>query len=98
MNGDENVRLHAIVDGRVQGVGFRAFVLSQASELGVIGWVRNRWDGKVEVVAEGKRIVLDRLLLAIRRGPSASLVTNVKVKWYPATGEFTSFRVRLTYG
>ena len=98
MTGDENVRLHAIVSGRVQGVGFRAYVLRKASELGATGWVRNRWDGKVEVVAEGERQVLDKLLVAVKRGPSASMVSDVKVKWYPGTGEFNSFQIRLTYG
>ncbi len=55
MNETNIPRLHAIVEGHVHGVGFRAFVIRRASSLGVTGWVRNRWDGTVEVVAEGER-------------------------------------------
>lgn len=89
-------RLHAIVSGRVQGVGFRAFVESVAYSLGVVGWVRNRWDGTVEVLAEGKRPQLEKLLEALNRGPRASAVKQVQVEWQAATGEFYGFSVRAT--
>jgi acylphosphatase len=92
----ETARLHAIVEGRVQGVGYRAFVEQSAYELGLNGWVRNRWEGSVEVVAEGARPVLERLLAALQRGPRASSVSNVQVEWAHATGEFTRFSVRMT--
>ncbi len=93
----ENIqRLHAIVHGRVQGVGFRYFVLEQAHALGVTGWVRNRREGTVEVVAEGPRPALDRLVAALHRGPSAAWVQQVDVEWQSATGEFRRFRVRMT--
>ena len=49
MTEGDKVRLHAIIEGRVQGVGFRAFVIDKATDLGVTGWVRNRWDGSVEL-------------------------------------------------
>ena len=93
---NERIRLHAIVAGHVQGVCFRAFVERNAWQLGVTGWVRNRWDGTVEVIAEGKRTSLDHLLTALRRGPSASNVTEVKPQWRSATGEFSRFSVRPT--
>ena len=89
-------RLHATIEGRVQGVGFRAFVEQSAEVLDLKGWVRNRWDGSVEVVAEGKRQDLERLLAALRRGPRASGVSEVRFDWQPATGEFTYFSVRMT--
>ncbi len=92
----EKTRLHAVVEGRVQGVGFRYFVLDSAQSLGCTGWVRNRWDDTVEVIAEGERSDLDRLLQALRRGPSAAYVTNVNVDWQPANGEYSSFYVRGT--
>jgi len=91
---DERGRLHAIVEGRVQGVGFRAFVIDVADILGVTGWVRNRWDETVEVVAEGEPAVLQKLLEALQRGPRMSFVSAVKTDWLPATGEFGDFRVR----
>ncbi len=90
------MRLHAIVEGRVQGVGFRYFVEDRAVSLGVTGWVRNRWDDTVEVVAEGDRQVLEKLLKALQRGPAAAYVSDVKVDWTPATGEYSGFYVRGT--
>jgi len=96
MEGEQQKRLHAIVEGRVQGVGFRYFVLDQASALGVTGWVRNRWDGSVEVTAEGERDALDKLLAELNRGPRAANVTHVQVEWGTASREFGSFYVRST--
>ena len=89
-------RLHATVEGHVQGVGFRMFVLDTAIELGLTGWVRNRWDGDVEVTAEGERETLGRLLTALYRGPRSSYVTKVTPEWEPASGEFSDFRTRST--
>lgn len=92
----ERFRIHATVEGRVQGVGFRAFVEQKANEFGLTGWVRNRWDESVEVVAEGERPDLERLLAALRRGPRAAYVSEVKTDWLPATGEFGRFSVKFT--
>ena len=89
-------RLHATVEGRVQGVGFRAFVEQSAMALNLKGWVRNRWDGSVEVLAEGEHKNLEVFLAALWRGPRASSVTDVLFEWLPATGEFTYFSVRMT--
>jgi acylphosphatase len=90
-------RLHAVIEGRVQGVGFRYFVLDAANELGLTGWVRNRYDQTVEVTAEGQREKLDQLLIALRKGPRGSLVTEAKHEWQEALGEFSRFSVRSTY-
>lgn len=89
-------RLHAIVEGRVQGVSFRFFVQENAHSLSLKGWVRNRWNGNVEVMAEGERGQLEKLLQAIRRGPRAAFVTKVQEQWLPATGEFAQFNIRTT--
>ena len=94
MENETNSRLHATVSGRVQGVSFRYFVLEQATELDLKGWVRNRWNGDVEVIAEGDCQTLEKLLSALRHGPRASHVSNVQVEWLPATGEFRQFYVR----
>jgi acylphosphatase len=90
-------RMHAIVEGRVQGVGFRYFVLDAANDLGLSGWVRNRYDQTVEVTAEGNREDLEKLLIALRKGPRGSMVTDVKPEWLAALGEFSRFSVRSTY-
>ncbi len=95
---NEFLRLHAIIEGDVQGVGFRYFVQDWAASLGVNGWVRNRWEGSVEVLAEGDRPSLEKLLAALQRGPRAANVTAVHEEWKPPTGEFHDFRVRLTVG
>ncbi len=89
-------RLHAIVEGNVQGVGFRAFVMDWAYALGLKGWVRNLWDERVEVMAEGSREKLQQLENALSRGPSMAYVSDVKVEWLEASGEFRDFRTRPT--
>ena len=67
MNEHNIHRLHFHVEGMVQGVGFRYFVLRSAQKLGLTGWVRNRYDGRVEVMAEGTLTSLNRLLQELRR-------------------------------
>jgi acylphosphatase len=89
-------RLHAVVHGRVQGVGFRFFVLQSAAAQGVSGWVRNRLDDSVELFAEGDRPVLEQFLEQIRQGPPGSRVDRVEVEWLPAEGGFTGFSIRPT--
>jgi acylphosphatase len=89
-------RLHAIVEGRVQGVGFRAFTQRNAVLLDLCGWVRNRWNGTVEVIAEGPRPAAEKLLNVLQRGPFYGTTQNVVFDWHPATGEFTGFRIRMT--
>jgi acylphosphatase len=91
-----NARLHAMVTGRVQGVSFRYFVIDQAADLDLKGWVRNRWDGSVEVTAEGPRQKLDQLLQALRQGPPLARVEDVDFAWLEFTGEFIGFSVRST--
>jgi len=90
----EVARLQAIVHGRVQGVNFRYYTRQQARGLGITGYVRNMWDGTVEVVAEGVRSRLEELLTWLRRGPSMAFVEKVEVQWLDHTGEFRNFEVR----
>ncbi|MFC2029154.1 acylphosphatase [Chloroflexota bacterium] len=90
----DSARLHAVVHGRVQGVSFRYYTQRRASELGVTGFVRNLWDGTVEVVAEGSKPQVDDLLAYLRVGPRAAFVTQVDVRWPGPTGKFERFEVR----
>jgi acylphosphatase len=69
--------LHFLIQGRVQGVGFRWFVQREASELALRGWVRNTEDGHVEVVAAGDAEDLDELRTSLRRGPRGSRVDRI---------------------
>ncbi|MFA4044090.1 MAG: hypothetical protein HZRFUVUK_000873 [Candidatus Fervidibacterota bacterium] len=89
----KRMRLHAIVYGLVQGVGFRYFTLWEASKLGLTGYVRNLSDGSVEVVAEGTKEDLEKLLEKLHQGPPAARVRKVIVNWSEAKGEFDRFGV-----
>lgn len=93
---DAEERLHCWLQGRVQGVGFRAFVLAEARRLNLVGWVRNVGYDTVEVVAEGTRPVLERFYAQIKKGPRAARVDEDLQRWETATGEFKSFRVRMS--
>jgi len=73
--------MHAIVQGRVQGVGFRAATLRRGHALGLRGWVRNRADGTVEVLAAGSGDRLGDLEAFLRAGPQMSQVTAVEISW-----------------
>ena len=87
-------RLVAIVRGSVQGVGFRWFVEREAARLGLSGWVANRADGSVEVVAEGADDALGELVLRLWEGPSGSSVSDVEVWHEPARGNIIGFTIR----
>ncbi len=94
---EENLfRLRAVVEGRVQGVGFRYFVMERARELRLVGVCRNLRSGAVEVIAEGLRGELEALLVALENGPRMSYVEKVHTAWSPATGEFRTFSVSST--
>lgn len=90
----EQSGIHVLIEGRVQGVGFRHFTRLNAHRLGVHGWVRNRDDGRVEIRAEGAKYRLEQFIKKVRKGPTHSWVQNVDIEWKPATGEFHSFYVR----
>jgi acylphosphatase len=78
----------------VQGVNFRYYTQREASALGLSGWVANRFDGSVEVVAEGDKAVLQKLLSFLYRGSPSARVDRVQAEWDEATDEFNRFRVR----
>ena len=85
--------LHAIVHGRVQGVNFRYYTQLNAQALALTGWVANRPDGTLEVMAEGARPALDQLLAFLQRGPSHARVERVDAEWLKPGGRFTRFQV-----
>ena len=91
-----NLQLHALVNGRVQGVGFRYYTLKSARGKNLTGWVRNLRDGRVEVMAEGDQNRLNQLITDRRQGPISSDVDHVEVNFSEAVGEFKDFGVKLT--
>ncbi|HEX4723389.1 MAG TPA: acylphosphatase [Pseudonocardiaceae bacterium] len=88
------VRLTAWVHGQVQGVGFRWWTRGRALSFGLVGSASNLPDGRVEVVAEGRRDRCDALLRALRSGDTPGLVDDVVERWSPARGGLTGFRER----
>jgi acylphosphatase len=86
-------RVQLFVRGRVQGVFFRAATQREARRLGVVGWVKNRNDGSVEIVAEGEEDAIKEIIGWAQRGPSAARVDDVDVRWRGYTGEFAEFRI-----
>ncbi|MBI4805813.1 MAG: acylphosphatase [Desulfovibrio sp.] len=87
--------LHCLVSGRVQGVGFRAFVLDQAHELGLTGWTRNLPNGQVEAMAQGTEEALEEFARRLRKGPVWARVDAVEISEGPFDGSCTTFQVRL---
>ncbi len=87
------VRAHVWVKGRVQAVGFRAYVEAIARQAGVTGWVRNVGYDTVEAVAEGTREKVEQFVELMKQGPRASRVDDARVEWEDATGEFREFGV-----
>jgi acylphosphatase len=86
-------RLHAVITGEVQGVGFRFFLIRHAEALGLSGWVRNRDDGAVELVAEGSRMDLEQLLRYAGEGPRMARVARVAADWSAAAGGLEPFDI-----
>ena len=91
---NELARVHVWVKGRVQTVGFRAFVHQNAIQIGVAGWVRNVGYDTVEAVAEGTREQLKRFLAMVNRGPNISRVDESREEWEQVTGEFRTFGMK----
>lgn len=85
-------RAVTMIEGWVQGVGFRFFVEDQALALGLKGYAKNLSDGRVEVVVEGEPEKIERLITLLKNGPGH--VKDVKINYEPATGEFAGFYVR----
>jgi acylphosphatase len=81
------------VHGRVQGVFFRATAQREARRLGLTGWVRNRKDASVELVAEGEEAGIKDLIAWANRGPSAARVDRVDVRWRSFAGDYHDFRI-----
>ena len=87
-------RIHVFYSGRVQGVGFRITAEETAHSLGVVGWVKNLRDGRVELVAEADQAALERFLDAIRFGSMENFITQVEISWSNATETFDEFEIR----
>ena len=90
---ENEARLHVLIEGRVQGVFFRAATRDEARARGLQGWVRNLPDGRVEAVFEGDRPVVENMLAWCHKGPPYAYVDQVEIDWQPYQGDLVEFRV-----
>jgi acylphosphatase len=84
---------HIIVRGLVQGVGYRFFAEAVAKRLNIKGWVRNKADGSVEIVAQGSPNQLEQFITELKQGPPAAVVEEVQVNYKPAITTYSDFKV-----
>jgi acylphosphatase len=94
----DKARVHIVISGRVQGVAYRFFAEKRAVSLNLTGWVRNLYDGRVEVLAEGDRTNLEQFVAELGKGPRLALVDDIDVRWEDYTGEFPSFMITFSRG
>jgi acylphosphatase len=87
-------KAHLFIEGRVQGVFYRAFTRNLAIKLGLRGWVRNLYDGRVEAVFEGDRGLIERAVLECKRGPSGAHVTDIDVSWEVSSEDLKAFEIK----
>ena len=85
---------HMFIEGEVQGVGFRYFILEQARRLSLQGFVRNLADGSVEIEVEGEQAAIEQLLVQAKTGPRHARVENVTVSWKEPQGLYAAFGIR----
>lgn len=90
----QKARVHILISGLVQGVFFRSETRAKAEELGLFGWVRNLEDGRVEILAEGKKEKLEKLIEWAKKGPGSARVNGLDVEWQEYKGEFKDFGIR----
>lgn len=89
-----SVRAEITVNGLVQGVGFRYYILRQAQNLELKGFVKNLYTGEVYLLAEGERGMIEELIKLTKIGPSHAHVKNCRVEWSNSIDEFTTFEIR----
>ncbi|CCU79218.1 Acylphosphate phosphohydrolase, putative [Halanaerobium saccharolyticum subsp. saccharolyticum DSM 6643] len=89
----EEVQKHIFISGKVQGVGFRAFIRREAAVLNLKGWAKNLVDGRVEVVLQGEKNKIAQMLEKLKEGPSYARVDNLKVN-EEELGDYSDFKIK----
>ena len=92
-HGTQKARARVVIGGRVQGVFFRYSTQEVANRLNVLGWVKNRWDGKVEAVFEGEWDGVEKMIEWCHKGPPGAYVQSVDTQWEDYLGEFDQFSI-----
>ena len=90
---EEILKVNLTISGKVQGVGFRYFVLRQAQELGINGWVSNKPNGDVEALAQGEKADLEQFIAKVKEGTTFSRVDNVNLEWMNKGEQYFGFEI-----
>jgi acylphosphatase len=90
----KTAKAHLFIEGRVQGVFYRAFTRDLAARLGINGWARNLYDGRVEALFEGGRELIEQAIQECWKGPAGSSVRNIDVRWEESFAEYKDFEIR----
>lgn len=88
----DDARAHLFVSGLVQGVGYRYYAMRKANAYGVSGFAKNLMDGRVEVVVEGSRSMVEQFISDLKVGPMSAHVTDMRIEWDNPTFEFEGFQ------
>jgi acylphosphatase len=88
------VGVHIGIQGLVQGVGYRYFVYRHASRLGLAGWVRNAYNGDVELEVEGERSLIEELIKELKVGPRSAHVKDLRIEWQDYQSRHKDFEIR----
>ncbi len=89
------VSVHILVSGKVQGVAFRYNARNIASQLGVGGWIKNLPNGKVELMAEGSKNLVEEMVKWCKKGPRMAVVEDMEVNWLPYSGKYNQFQLKI---
>jgi len=90
----KTLKAHLFIEGSVQGVFYRAFTRDLASKLGLKGWAKNLYDGRVEVLFEGSRELIEQAIRECWKGPAGSSVSNIDISWEESSSEYKGFEIR----
>ena len=90
---EEILKVNLTISGKVQGVGFRYFVLRQAQELSINGWVSNKPNGDVGALAQAEKVDLERFISKVKKGPSFSRVEDVSLNWVNEAEQYFGFEI-----
>lgn len=85
---------HVFISGTVQGVSYRYFVLQNAKELGLKGWVRNLDDGRVEALFQGNKELIEHMIELCRKGPELAKVLQLECQWEETSAEYTNYSIK----
>ena len=89
-----HTRVHIVVEGLVQGVGFRWFASRRAEALGLTGYVKNLYNGNVELDVEGDRSLIEDFIKEVKVGPRSAQVTNLRLSWEAPSNTYIHFEIR----